>query len=168
MLTYWKINFDRNCCINSTKYSTKFAKIMALYFAIISQSTCGWTFSVTIHHYIRAIKWSAIVKWSQVNAHVLETCGTVFYEIISVKFMLREGHSINRISHKVLMSICNSAEVCFKYQHTIIYFKVMNMKFLNEQVRPLFCFFWFFTYQSTIFQSCQDGSSWVEPVLSSR
>ena len=31
-----------------------------------------------------------------------------------------------------------------------------------------FCFFfiWFFTSQSTIFQLCWDGSSWVEPVLS--
>ena len=28
-----------------------------------------------------------------------------------------------------------------------------------------FCLLWFFTSQSIIFQSCQDGSSWVEPVL---
>ena len=28
------------------------------------------------------------------------------------------------------------------------------------------CLIWFFTPQSTIFQLCQDGSSWVEPVLS--
>ena len=28
------------------------------------------------------------------------------------------------------------------------------------------CLIWFFTSQSTIFQICQDGSSWVEPVLS--
>ena len=28
------------------------------------------------------------------------------------------------------------------------------------------CLIWFFTSQSTIFQLCRDGSSWVEPVLS--
>ena len=27
-------------------------------------------------------------------------------------------------------------------------------------------FVWFFMYQSTIFQLCREGSSWVEPVLS--
>ena len=30
-----------------------------------------------------------------------------------------------------------------------------------------FCFVWFFTSQSTIFQSCRNGSSWFEPILSS-
>ena len=29
-----------------------------------------------------------------------------------------------------------------------------------------FCLIWFFMSQSTIFQLCQEGSSWVEPVLS--
>ena len=29
----------------------------------------------------------------------------------------------------------------------------------------LFCLIWFFTSQSIIFQLCQDGSSWVRPVL---
>ena len=28
------------------------------------------------------------------------------------------------------------------------------------------CLIWFFTSQSAIFQLCQDGSSWAEPVLS--
>ena len=32
----------------------------------------------------------------------------------------------------------------------------------------LLCLIWFFTPQSTIFQLCQDGSSWVEPVLKVR
>ena len=37
--------------------------------------------------------------------------------------------------------------------------------FLNY-VCCLKCLIWFFTSQSTIFQLCRDGSSWVEPVLS--
>ena len=36
-----------------------------------------------------------------------------------------------------------------------------------DQTAPvLICLIWFFTPQSTIFQLCLDGSSWVEPVLS--
>ena len=30
----------------------------------------------------------------------------------------------------------------------------------------LFCLIWFYTSQSTVFQLCGDGTSWVEPVLS--
>ena len=35
-----------------------------------------------------------------------------------------------------------------------------------RQLLGLFCLIWFFTSQSTIFQVCQDGSSWAEPVPS--
>ena len=33
-------------------------------------------------------------------------------------------------------------------------------------VNGFVCLIWFFRSESTIFQLCQDGSSWVEPVLS--
>ena len=36
-----------------------------------------------------------------------------------------------------------------------------------DELRLVFvCFIWLFTSQSTIFQLCQDWSSWIEPVLS--
>ena len=35
-----------------------------------------------------------------------------------------------------------------------------------SNLRFSFCFIWFFTSQSTIFQLCRNGSSWVEPPLS--
>ena len=41
-----KIIFDHNYCISSRKYSSKFAKNMALYFVNISLSTFGWRFSL--------------------------------------------------------------------------------------------------------------------------
>ena len=37
---------------------------------------------------------------------------------------------------------------------------------VNCPLKPCFCLIWFFTSQSTIFQLCWEGSSWVEPVLS--
>ena len=38
--------------------------------------------------------------------------------------------------------------------------------FLPQKIFNFVCLIRFFTSQSTIFQLCQDGSSWVEPVLS--
>ena len=36
----------------------------------------------------------------------------------------------------------------------------------EKKKQQLFCLIWFFTFQSTVFQLCRDGSSCVEPVLS--
>ena len=56
-----------------------------------------------------------------------------------------------------ILILCSKKVYQKLYLQKIVYFSIMK---LIRRLR-LFCLFWFFTSQSTIFQSCQDGFSWT-------
>ena len=74
-------------------------------------------------------------------------------KMFSKKLILK--NSMQRVNWKLTVKVCRSAS-CNNYNETLITFPV-----IDEFV--LICFY---TSQSTIFQLCHDGPSWVEPVLS--
>ena len=75
-------------------------------------------------------------------------------------------------SHGYVVSvICLSwglISLLFQSFYGLLSIKNVQKKSNKSATDNMFCLFWFFTSQSTIFQSCQDRSSWVEPVLRSR
>ena len=106
----------------------------------LSCSYC-WHFNINEH-----AKFHAQFSWAQKLLYNFGFRSAPFFCSLATKSSL--------FTSRLKYSLWISSNSCFHlwYSFCVFFF--------------FFCLLWYFTSHSTIFQLCQDGSSWVEPVLS--